>query len=60
MIKFKNIYLSRNMPLTSNLPLDEVKEYQGRNSYSHDFDEFLGKGLAEMRSTSSPIELIPA
>ena len=48
------------MPLTSNLPLDEVKEYQGRNSYSHDFDEFLGKGLAEMRSTSSPIELIPA
>jgi cephalosporin-C deacetylase-like acetyl esterase len=48
------------MPLTSNLPLDELKEYWGRNPHSHDFDEFWGKGLAEMRSTPSPIELIPA
>jgi cephalosporin-C deacetylase-like acetyl esterase len=48
MIKFKNIYLSINIPLTFNLPLDELKEFQERSPHPHDFDEFWSKGSAEM------------
>ena len=48
------------MPLTFDLSLNELKKYQGRNPCPHDFDAYWDKGLAEMRSTNSQVELIPA
>jgi cephalosporin-C deacetylase len=48
------------MPLTFDLSLNELKKYQGINPRPHDFDEYWDKGLAEMRSIDSQVELIPA
>lgn len=48
------------MPLTFDLPLDQLKLYQGINPRPDDFDTFWDKGLAEMRSVDSRVELIPS
>ncbi|MCX6054222.1 MAG: alpha/beta fold hydrolase [Chloroflexi bacterium] len=48
------------MPLTFDFPLDQLKTYKGINPRPQDFDEFWEKGLKEMRSTDSKVELIPA
>jgi cephalosporin-C deacetylase len=46
------------MPLTFDLPFDQLKLYQGINPRPDDFDAFWDKGLAEMRSVDSQVELI--
>ncbi len=48
------------MPLTFDLPLEQLKSYQGRNPRPQDFDTFWDKGLAEMQALDGEIELIPA
>jgi len=48
------------MPLTFDLPIEQLKTYRGKNPCPYDFDPFWDKGLAEMRSVDSQIELTPA
>ncbi len=48
------------MPLTFDLPIEELKAYQGKNPRPPDFDEFWEKGLAEMLALDRQVELIPA
>ena len=48
------------MPLTFDLPFDQLKLYQGINPRPDDFDIFWDKGLTEMRSVNSQVELIPS
>jgi len=48
------------MPLTFDLPLDQLINYRGTNPRPADFDDFWEKGLKEMRSTDSKVELVPA
>ncbi|MDD5728129.1 MAG: acetylxylan esterase, partial [Victivallales bacterium] len=47
------------MPLID-MPLEELKNYQGLNPCPADFDEFWDRGLEEMRRIDPEIELIPA
>jgi cephalosporin-C deacetylase len=48
------------MPLIFDLPLEQLKSYQGINPRPQDFDGFWEKGLAEMRAIDPRVELIPA
>jgi len=48
------------MPLTFDLPLEELKTYRGRNPRPPDFDLFWGNSLAEMSAVDGQVELIPA
>lgn len=48
------------MPLTFDLPLEELRNYRGKNPRPPDFDEFWEKGLTEMRALDGPVELVPA
>jgi cephalosporin-C deacetylase len=48
------------MPLTFDLPLDQLKNYQGRNERPADFDEFWDRSLREMRGLNAQVELRPA
>ncbi|HBO33616.1 MAG TPA: acetylesterase [Anaerolineaceae bacterium] len=48
------------MPLFFDLPFDQLKTYQGINPRPDDFDDFWDKGLAEMRSINSQVEMIPS
>jgi cephalosporin-C deacetylase len=48
------------MPLTFDIPFDQLKLYQGINPRPDDFDIFWDEGLTEMRSVNSQIELIPS
>ena len=48
------------MPLTFDLPLDSLYEYQGRNPRPDDFDSFWDQALTEMRAIDPQIELVPA
>ncbi|HTX78761.1 MAG TPA: acetylxylan esterase [Longilinea sp.] len=48
------------MPLTFDLSLEQMKQYQGINPRPSDFDSFWDKGLAEMRALDSQVELIQA
>jgi cephalosporin-C deacetylase len=48
------------MPLTFDLPIDELKTYQGKNPRPQDFDVFWEKGLAEIWALDGEVELIPA
>jgi len=41
------------------MPLEEMKSYEGRNPRAADFDEYWDKGLEEMRSLDAQVELIP-
>ncbi|OGV36953.1 MAG: acetylesterase [Lentisphaerae bacterium GWF2_45_14] len=42
------------------MPLAELKKYQGRTPRPADFDEFWDKSLCEMKSIDPNIELVPA
>lgn len=46
------------MPLID-MPLEQLREYQGRNPRPADIDEFWEAGLAEMRATDPNVELVP-
>ncbi len=48
------------MPLTFDLPIEQLETYQGKNPRPYDFDTFWDKSLAEMRSIDSQVELIPS
>jgi cephalosporin-C deacetylase len=45
------------MPLTFDLPLEELKTYQGINPRPADFDEFWDRGLAAMQAVDPQVEL---
>jgi cephalosporin-C deacetylase len=47
------------MPLID-MPLDELKTYQGRNPRPADFDEYWDAALAEMHAVDPQLELTPA
>jgi len=48
------------MPLLFDMPLEQLKTYQGRNPRPDDFDAYWERGLAEMRSTDPQVQLTPA
>jgi cephalosporin-C deacetylase len=48
------------MPLTFDLPIEQLKTYRGKNPCPSDFDSFWDKSLAEMRSIDPKVELIEA
>lgn len=48
------------MPLTFDLPLDQLRTYQGINPRPPDFDTFWEKSLAELDLIDPQVELIPA
>lgn len=48
------------MPLTFDLPFEQLAGYQGTSPRPKDFDAFWEKGLAEMRATDPQVQLIPA
>lgn len=47
------------MPLID-MPLEELKQYHGRNPQPDDFDAYWESALQEMRSTEPMLELVPA
>lgn len=48
------------MPLTFDLPREQLASYQGCNPQPADFDSFWDAGLAEMHALDPQIELVPA
>jgi cephalosporin-C deacetylase len=42
------------------MPLAELKTYQGRNPRAADFDEYWDGALAEMRALDAKVELVPS
>ena len=48
------------MPLQFDMPLEELKTYQGVNPRPPDFDEYWQRGLAEMRAAGPQVELVEA
>lgn len=48
------------MPLTFDMPLEKLYQYQGINPRPADFDEYWDRALAEMRSIDPQVELVPA
>jgi cephalosporin-C deacetylase len=50
----------KDMPLLFDMPLDELKTYQGRNPRPADLDAFWEQGLVEMRALDPAVELVPA
>jgi cephalosporin-C deacetylase len=48
------------MPLTFDMPYEELQTYRGCNPRPADFDAFWDRGLAEMRAVDPQIEIVPA
>jgi cephalosporin-C deacetylase len=48
------------MPLTFDMPYEELQTYRGCNPLPADFDAFWDRGLAEMRAVDPQIEIVPA
>ena len=48
------------MPLSFDIPLEGLWEYQGRNPRPADFDAFWDEGVAEMHAVDPQAELLPA
>ncbi len=48
------------MPLTFDLPFEELQSYNGINPKPEDFDVFWEKSLQEMNSIDAKVELIPS
>ena len=47
------------MPIID-MPLEELRTYQGRNPKPEDFEEYWDRAIAEMKATDPQVELIPA
>ena len=47
------------MPIVD-MPLEELKAYQGRNPKPVDFEEYWDRAIAEMKAVDPQVELIPA
>jgi cephalosporin-C deacetylase len=48
------------MPLTFDLPFDELESYAGRNPRPDGFDAYWDRGIEEMCAIDAQIEMIPA
>ena len=48
------------MPLMFDMPLEELKTYQGCNPRPNDFDTYWDKAIAEMQAVDPQMELVPA
>ncbi len=48
------------MPLMFDMPLEELKTYQGRNPRPTDFDTYWDEAIAEMQAVDPQVELVPA
>ncbi|MCB0070576.1 MAG: acetylxylan esterase [Caldilineaceae bacterium] len=48
------------MPLLFDMPMEQLREYQGVNPRPGDFDAFWDRGLAEVRALDPQVELVPA
>ncbi len=48
------------MPLTFDMPLEELKTYRGRNPKPADFEEFWDRSVAEMHALDPQVELVPS
>lgn len=48
------------MPLSFDMPLEELRTYEGSNPRPSDFDEYWDQALDEMRAVDPQIELVPA
>lgn len=48
------------MPLTFDLPLEQLHSYQGRNPRPDDFEAFWDNSLAEMHTVDANVELVKA
>ena len=48
------------MPLTFDMPLEELESYQGTNPRPADFDKYWDVALAEMNALDPQVEIIPA
>ena len=48
------------MPLTFDMPFEELQTYTGINPRPDDFDDYWGRALAEMRATTPQVKLVPA
>ncbi|MGA7192702.1 MAG: acetylxylan esterase [Anaerolineales bacterium] len=48
------------MPLTFDLPIEQLQAYQGKNPRPYDFDSFWDKSLTEMREFDPQVELTSA
>lgn len=48
------------MPLSFDMPLEELRTYEGSNPRPSDFDEYWDLALKEMRAVDPQIELVPA
>lgn len=46
------------MPLID-MPLEKLREYEGRNPRPNDMEEYWDRALAEMRATDPQVELVP-
>ncbi len=46
------------MPLMFDLPMEQLKTYQGRNPRPDDFDEFWDAGLAEMKAIDPQVKMV--
>lgn len=48
------------MPLSFDMPMEQLKSYEGLNPRPDDFDVYWERGLAEMRAIDPMVEIIPA
>ena len=48
------------MPLTFDMPLEQLQDYRGINPRPADFDDFWEAGLSEMRALDPQVALVPA
>ncbi len=46
------------MPLLFDMPLEQLKTYQGRNPRPDDFDEFWDEGLTEMKAIDPQVKMV--
>jgi cephalosporin-C deacetylase len=48
------------MPLTFDMPFDELLTYQGSTPRPEDFDEYWARGLADLANQPADVEIVPA
>ena len=48
------------MPLLFDMPLEQLKEYQGINPRPDDFEDFWDRSLEEMQNLDPQVELVPS
>jgi cephalosporin-C deacetylase len=48
------------MPLTFDMPFDELLTYRGTNPRPADFDEYWGRALADLADRPADVEIVPA